>query len=164
MWNNIKSLLKSFIYAFNGIITAIKTQRNFRIHIIAAIYVFSFSMFYNFSVIEYVVLIFICALVLSLELINTALEHTVDICSPEYNMLAKIAKDCAAGAVLISAIGAVFIGILFFVDFEIIKSILFYYSNNCIALIGLIIYAIAATLFILSPQKNKKGKNNEYKN
>lgn len=158
MRNNIKSLLKSFIYAFSGIFTAIKTQRNFRIHTVATIYVFSASLFYNFSKIDYVVLILICALIMSLELINTALESVVDICSPEYSKLAKTAKDCAAGAVLVSAIGAIIIGICLFGDMNIIKSIFSYYSSHIPALIFLLISIIIAVIFIVYPLDKTKGK------
>ena len=158
MRNNIKSLLKAFTYAFIGIFTAIKTQRNFRIHTVATIYVFSASLFYNFSKIDYVVLILICALIMSLELINTALENVVDICSPEYSKLAKTAKDCAAGAVLVSAIGAIIIGICLFGDMNIIKSIFAYYSSHIPALIFLLISIIIAVIFIVYPFDKTKGK------
>lgn len=164
MWNNIKSLLKAFIYAFNGILTAIKTQRNFRIHIVITIYVFAASLFYNFSKLDYAVLTLICVIIMSLELINTALESVVDICSPEYSKLAKTAKDCAAGAVLISAIGAIFIGVCLFGDMNVIKSIFSYYRNHSPALIFLFISIVIAVFFIVYPFNKMKGKNNEYKN
>lgn len=158
MRNNIKALLKAFFYAFSGIFTAIKTQRNFRIHTVAAIYVFSASLFYNFSNLDYAVLILICVLILSLELINTALENVVDICSPKYNKLAKAAKDCVAGAVLISAIGAIFIGICFFGNMDVIKSIFFYYGNHIPAFIFLLISIVIAVIFIIYPFDKMKGK------
>lgn len=158
MRNNIKALLKAFIYAFSGIFTAIKTQRNFRIHTVATIYIFSASLFYNFSKIDYAVLILICALIMSLELINTALESVVDICSPEYSKLAKTTKDCAAGAVLMSAIGAIIIGICLFGDMNIIKSIFAYYSSHIPALIFLLISIIIAVIFIVYPFDKTKGK------
>lgn len=160
----MKAFLKSFIYAFHGIIAATKTQRNFRIHIIMMIYVTSFSFFYNLSNIEYMILILTFAMVVSLELVNTALENVVDLCSPEYNKLAKTGKDCAAGAVLIAAIGAVIIGIFIFADIDTIKMILNFYCNNYIALAGLIISVAVSVLFICCPFAKMKGKNNEYKN
>ena len=86
-----------------------------------------------------------------MELVNTAIEKTVDICSPQFNRLAKMAKDCAAAAVLISAIGAVIVGVLLFADTEIIKGILFFYSENLIALIGLLLFTALALLFIFIP-------------
>lgn len=160
----MKAFLKAFVYAFQGIIAAIKTQRNFRIHIIMMIYVTSFSFFYNLSKIEYMILILTFAMVVSLELVNTALENVVDLCSPEYNKLAKMGKDCAAGAVLIAAIGAVIIGIFMFADIDTIKIILNFYCDNPITLAGLIISAVISVLFICCPFAKMKGKKDEYKN
>lgn len=160
----MKSLLKSFVYAFHGIISTIKTQRNFRIHIIAAIYVTAFSLFYDFSKMEYIVLVLIFALVISLELVNTALENTVDLYSSEYDKLAEKAKDCAAGAVLTAAIGAVIIGVFLFADINAFKRILRFYCDNNIAFAGLILSIVAAVLFVFYPSGKMKGKNNGYKN
>ena len=160
----MKSFLKSFVYAFNGIISAMKTQRNFRIHIVAVIYTIAFSLFYDFSKIEYIMLLLTYVVVLSLELVNTALENAVNLCSTEYNKLAKTAKDCAAGAVLIAAIGAVIEGIFLFADITIFKVILNFYYNNYIALVGLIFFTVAAVVFIFYPDYKVKGKNNGYKN
>ncbi len=160
----MKALLKSFGYAFHGIISAIKTQRNFRIHIIAAIYVTVFSLFYDFGRTEYIVLILTFVLVISLELVNTALENAVDLCSPEYDKLAEKSKDCAAGAVLIAAIGAVIIGIFLFADINAFKRILMFYCDNNIAFAGLLLSIVAAVLFVFYPDGKMKGKNNGYKN
>jgi len=160
----MKSLLKSFVYAFNGIITAVKTQRNLRIHIAAVIYVTAFSFFYEFTKIEYSILILVYLIVISLELVNTALESVVDLCSPEYNKLAEIAKNCASGAVLIAAIGAVIIGVFLFGDISILKKILFYYCNNQMASIGLLFSIIIFVWFIFYPEYKMKGKNNGNKN
>lgn len=160
----MKALLKSFVYAFNGIISALKTQRNFRIHIVAAMYVTAFSLFYDFSKIEYIMLVLTFVIVISLELVNTALENAVDLCSIEYNKLAEKAKDCAAGAVLIAAIGAVVVGIFLFADINMLKTILNFYCNNYIALVGLILSVVLAIVFVFYPRGKVKGKNNGYKN
>lgn len=159
----MKSFLKSFVYAFKGIISAIKTQRNLRFHIVAMIYVIAFSLFYDLTKFEYMILILIFTLVISLELVNTALESAVDICSPEYNKLAEISKDCAAGAVLVSAIGAVFIAFFMFWDIEVLGAILNFYRNNLIALVGLIIFTILSVIFVYF-FNGTKGKENGYKN
>ena len=166
----MKSFLKAFVYAFQGIIAAIKTQRNFRIHLVAVIYVTAFSFFYNLSKSDYILLVLTFSLVTSLELVNTAVEAAVDICSPQYSKLAKIAKDTAAGAVLIAAIGAVVMGVILFWDINAFRQILTYYKSNFIALIGLLTATAAAMLFIVYPKKSDKQnserttKNNEYKN
>ena len=160
----MKSFFMSFAYAFRGIVSAIRTQRNFRCHIIAMIYVFAFSLFYDLTKYEYMILVLIIALVFSLELVNTALEKAIDICSPNYSKLAEISKDCAAGAVLVSAIGAVVIAIFIFADAEVFWSILSYYRSNLIALLGLVIFTIISVLFICYPFDKMKGKENGYKN
>lgn len=154
----MKSFFKSFAYAFRGIVSAIMTQRNFRFHIIVTICVIAFSLFYDLTKYEYMILVLIIALVISLELVNTALEKTVDICSPNYSKLAEISKNCAAGAVLVSAIGAVVIAIFIFADAEVFWSILSYYRSNLIALSGLVIFTIASVLFICYPFDKMKGK------
>lgn len=160
----MKKFLNGFKYAFNGIISAIKTQRNFRIHICVLIFVLSYSFFYKFNRIEYILLIITFSIVLSSELINTALEYTVNICSPEYNKLAKIAKDCAAGAVLITALGAIVIGIILFADFNVFRSIINYYCRNFLAFSGLILYVVASYFFIAYPSKHDERENNGNKN
>lgn len=160
----MKSFLKSFVYAFNGIISALKTQRNFRIHIVAVIYTIAFSLFYDFSKTEYIMLTLTFVIVISLELVNTALENAVDLCSPEYDKLAEKAKDCAAGAVLIAAIGAVIEGVFLFADVNTFKIIINFYCNNYIALIGLAIFSVTAIVFVFYPNGKMKGKNNGYKN
>ena len=96
----MKKFFKAFVYAWQGVLHAVKTQRNFRFHIVAAVYVTVFSFFYGFTRNEYVLLMLTFSTVVSAELINTAVEAAVDLCSPEQHKLAKIAKDAAAGAVL----------------------------------------------------------------
>jgi len=107
-------MIKSFINAFRGIFHAIRHERNMKIHIIAAIAVNFMAWRCGFDRVEWAVLILTCALVMSLEVINTAIERLVDKLSPEQSPLAKAAKDCAAGAVLIAAIAAVIIAVILF--------------------------------------------------
>lgn len=149
--NKIISLIKSFKYAFSGIWFAIKTQRNMRIHIIATIYVLFFSRYYNLSKTEYAVLFLTIALVISCEMINTAIELSVNIKTKEQNYFAGKTKDVSAGAVLVSAIFAVFIGFALFFDCDIIKNILSGFIHNPKMLIALIISLIASVLFIFLP-------------
>ena len=108
--------IKSFIYALNGIKYGFKTQYNLRFHFLAVIVVFIFAYILDVSVTELAVLTLTCSLVISLELINTAIENLVDIYSGnEFLLPAKYAKDTAAGAVLIAATGAFVIGLLILV-------------------------------------------------
>jgi diacylglycerol kinase len=109
-------LTQSFRCAISGIAAAINTERNFRIHLVATVYVLFFSTFYDFTRGEYILLIVLSAGVLAAELLNTAVEHVVNLMVQKYDLHAKIAKDTAAGGVLIMAAAAVTAGILLFWD------------------------------------------------
>ena len=104
----------SFKYAFEGIITTIKEERNMFIHFLIAIIVVITGIYVRLSLNEWFICLLLFALVFSLELINTAIENTVDLVTTKKNKKAKIAKDAAAGAVLIVAIFASIIGIIIF--------------------------------------------------
>ena len=104
----------SFKYAFEGIITTIKEERNMFIHFLIAIIVVITGIYVRLSLNEWFICLLLFALVFSLELINTAIENTVDLVTTKKNKKAKLAKDAAAGAVLIAAIFASIIGIIIF--------------------------------------------------
>ncbi|UII54915.1 diacylglycerol kinase family protein [Cytobacillus spongiae] len=107
--------LRSFSFAYEGIKTAIKNERNLQIHFIVSVLVIVFGIIYSISMTEWV---FICMLiggVISLELLNSAIERVVDLVTDEYHPLAKQAKDIAAGAVLIYAILSVIVGGIIFI-------------------------------------------------
>jgi diacylglycerol kinase (ATP) len=104
------NLLLSFKYASQGVSYAFQTQRNFRIHLIIGAIALSLSLYFHLSAVTCSIISLTIALVLVLELLNTALEAVVDLTvGREFHQLAKIAKDCAAGAVLIAAIAALLI-------------------------------------------------------
>lgn len=108
-------LYKSFGYAFHGIFNTIRTERNIKIHCAAAILVTIFGIWLQISKTEWMICFILFGLILALELVNTAVEATVDLFTEERKPLAKKAKDAAAGAVLIVAIFAAVIGILIFI-------------------------------------------------
>jgi len=111
-----KNLIDSFNYAIDGIFYAFKTQRNMKIHFVLAIIVLVFSLFFNLSKLEFIEVVFAIAFVLIAEMVNTAIETTVDMMTDKFHPLAKIAKNVAAGAVLISAVNALIIAYLIFFD------------------------------------------------
>ena len=111
----MKKLLKSFKYAFDGIFTGIKEEQNMKIHIAIMILVIIFGIMLKISKMEWIICIILFGLVISMELINTAIENTVDLVTKEKNEQAKIAKYVAAGAVLVSAIASAIIGLIIFV-------------------------------------------------
>jgi diacylglycerol kinase (ATP) len=104
------NLLLSFKYAWQGVTYAFRTQRNFRIHLIIGAIALGLSIYFRLSAVACSIISLTISLVLVLELLNTALEAVVDLTvGREFHQLAKIAKDCAAGAVLIAAIAALII-------------------------------------------------------
>ena len=111
----MKKLIKSFKYAIEGIITGIKQERNMKIHIIIMILVIIFGIILKISKIEWIICIILFGFVISLELVNTAIENTVDLVTLEKKTKAKIAKDVAAGSVLVSAITSIIIGLIIFI-------------------------------------------------
>ena len=109
-----RSLLWSFDYAIRGIVYAIRTQRNMRLHMIAAASVIVLALMLRVSGLELIALLFAIGLVLVAELVNTAVEAAVDLAVETFDPLAAVAKDVAAGAVLVAAITAVAVGYVVF--------------------------------------------------
>ena len=109
-----KPLLKTLSYGFNGILYTLKHERNMVIHFLVMILVIIAGIVFEITFVEWGVCFVLFALVLSLELMNTALENVVDLVTEEKKAKAKVAKDAAAGAVLVAAIFAVIIGISIF--------------------------------------------------
>ncbi|KZN96284.1 MAG: diacylglycerol kinase family protein [Bacillaceae bacterium] len=110
----MKTLLKSFYFAVQGIAAAFQSERNFRIHVTAAIIVIAAGLFFNISLIEWIVILLLIGGMLALELVNTAIERIADAVSKEFHPLLKTAKDAAAGAVLVYAAVSVVIGFIIF--------------------------------------------------
>lgn len=104
----------SFKHAFEGIGVAFRTQPNFRIHLLAATSVLAAGYFYNLSPTEWLILILTMAMVIITELINTAIEATVDLLTDQHHHYAKVAKDVAAGAVLLAAATSIIVGAFIF--------------------------------------------------
>ena len=107
-------LRKTFGYAFEGILTGIRKERNMRIHTVVMILVVFFGTVLGLSATEWCICLVLFGLVMALELVNTAVEAVVDLVTEERKPLAKIAKDTAAGAVLIAAIMAAVSGCIIF--------------------------------------------------
>ncbi|HEY5540430.1 MAG TPA: diacylglycerol kinase [Coriobacteriia bacterium] len=107
-----RSILWSFNYAIAGVVYALRTQRNMRIHVAAALLTLIAALVLNVSTMGIVVIVFAISLVFVTELINTAIEAAVDVATDTYDPLAKIAKDVAASAVLIAATNALVVAYL----------------------------------------------------
>jgi diacylglycerol kinase (ATP) len=112
---NLKERLRSFGNAFSGIGSMIKTEYNFRIHILILLLVVISGFLLSISPAEWIMLVIVSGIVLSAECLNTAVEYLSDIVSPGYNEKIKRVKDVAAAGVLLSAIAAIITGLLIFV-------------------------------------------------
>ncbi len=109
-----RSLLESFNFAFEGIIHVMRAERNLRIHFAIAVGVIVAAVAFDVTRMELIALLLAITLVLIAEMLNSALEAVVDLVTPSFEPFAKIAKDVAAGAVLIATMAAVAIGYLVF--------------------------------------------------
>ena len=108
-------LYKSFGYAFAGIFAVVTKERNMKIHCVAAVLVVIAGVILKISAIEWCICMVLFGLVMALEHVNTAVEAVVDLVTEERKPLAKLAKDAAAGAVLIAAIMAAIAGMIIFI-------------------------------------------------
>src|SRR5579859_7231678 len=106
----------SFHYAFSGILYATRTQPNMRIHLILGAAVLLATLYLRLQRVYVVCIIVLVGFVIALELLNTAIESVVDLMTVAHHPLAKIAKDTAAGAVLMSSAAAVIVGYLVFYE------------------------------------------------
>ncbi|MFD1705442.1 diacylglycerol kinase family protein [Siminovitchia sediminis] len=111
---SLRRLAKSFTYAFQGILYAIKNEKNFQIHVLAALAVMVCGILLQLNKIEWLFIIICIFGMFSLELMNTAIERAVDHHSKEISPVAKQAKDLAAGAVLVYALMSIVIGSVIF--------------------------------------------------
>ena len=111
-----KNYLDSWKNAFNGIWYVIKTGTNSKVQIVVSIVVIALGFLFKVSITDWLFLTFAIMIVFIAETVNTAIEETVNLVTKEYNPIAKIAKDVAAGAVVLSAINSVIIAILIIVS------------------------------------------------
>lgn len=107
-------LYKSFGFAFEGIFAVVKKERNMQIHCCMMVLVILAGLFFQISAVELCICFVLFGLIMSLELVNTAVESVVDLVTEERRPLAKLAKDAAAGAVLIASIMAAVAGLIIF--------------------------------------------------
>ena len=111
----VKRFFRSFRYAMDGLKYAFKFEQNLTVHILATLAVIVLGVTFSIEPYEWMMCVLAIGLVIATELINTSIEATIDLVSPEYNKLAKTAKDTASSAVLIFAIAALIIGLIIFV-------------------------------------------------
>ncbi|NPV90243.1 MAG: diacylglycerol kinase family protein [Firmicutes bacterium] len=109
---NAKRFSRSVGYALRGLAYGIRVEKHFRVHLIIAVLVIGCGVWLGIGIQQWTVISLCIALVLVSELVNTAVERVVDLATTEYHPLAEAAKNVAAGAVLLAALGAVVCGVL----------------------------------------------------
>jgi diacylglycerol kinase (ATP) len=148
--------------AVNGIIYAATTQRNIRIQLVLAVIIMMLSLFYGLNTTEFLCLVFAVFMVIFAEMINTAIETVVDLFVDVYHPKAKIAKDVAAGAVVLAACNALVVGYFIFFNKENIKAISDSIFNNMVkspthlAFVAILLVIIAVIAIKASCSRKKQ--------
>lgn len=155
---SIKKLLKSFKYAFSGIVTAIKNEQNMRIHFVVGNLIIPFAYFFGISKAEWAMLVLAIGFVFFAELINTAVESLADAVTKEKNEYIKCAKDVAAGAVVISAITAICVGIALFGNAERIAETLVYIVTHIESIVIFLCLFIIDIILLFLKGKSYDGQ------
>ena len=111
-----RKIIETFNCAIDGVIYTLKSERNMKIHYFIGLIILFLSLFFDLSRLEMISLFFAISLVVISEMINTAIEKSIDLFTKEYSEFAKIAKDVAAGAVLIASLNSIVVGYIIFFD------------------------------------------------
>ena len=159
----MRKFLKCFVYASKGIVYCLCNERNLRFHLCFALYLFGFLTafdFFDVSRTQFAILTLSCALVVALEVVNTAVEKAVDVATSEINELARIAKDASAGAVFISAIASVVVGLYILWQPDAFSTMFDFYKQNLWVLAVFIISLVFSAIFVFAgPLKIKNFFN-----
>lgn len=147
----VYSIIRSFRYAIAGLSYALKTQRNMRIHFSAGAFAVAFAYFYGFTAVEWVALMFTITFVIVCEMFNTAIENAVNVATSTYHHNAKIAKDVAAGAVMMSALLALAVAARLFFDVSKLVAACVKILSNGWYICGFLIGAVLSVWWILLP-------------
>lgn len=163
--------LKSFKYAYRGIVYCINNERNMRIHTVIAAYVFAFSFFFPMSRGRYAVLFLTFAVVFMAELFNTVAEELSDMTAASFNPVVRIVKDMASGAVLVSAVFAVGVGVCLFWYPGVFGRILLCFSERPVRFVPLaavtaacVVYVVKGPLGIRDFFRQERNKNKGERN
>ena len=157
----MKAFLKGFTYAFRGVGYCFKHERNFRFHISLFSYMLFFLLYYDFFTVsktQWAVLLMMSSAVISGELINTGIEKAADAVTLNHNKFIKAAKDAAAGAVLVTAVFSVAVGICILYQPEAFEKLFSYYRANPLYFVILLITLCADAVFIFYDSIFKKRK------
>lgn len=114
---SLRARARSFRYAFNGILTLVRSEHNARIHLVATVLVVAAGFIFSITPMQWVAVILCISAVFSLEAVNSAVEALADLVSPDYHPLVKKAKDVASAAVLIAAMASVIVAGIIFIPY-----------------------------------------------
>jgi len=158
----LKALLRSFGYAFRGLYRAVRTERNLRIHLAFMAYMYGFLLlpdWFSVSPVQWALLLLANALVVAAELFNTAIEAVVDLAAQgRYHRHAAVAKDTAAGGVLVCAVFAVAVGVAVLWQPEAFRKMGAYYGSHP-AMIGLLAISLGATAAFIFSSRSPWERN-----
>ena len=154
-----RSLLDSFNYAFEGIVYALKTQPNMRIHFLLTTAVLLASLIFKLTKLEILILFLTISFVIVSEMINTAIEATIDLITQDYHPIAAIAKNVAAGAVLVAATMSVIVGyLIFYQKFDVTIPRVIENLKRAPAYLSLVAILLTITLVIVGKAFTKRGR------
>ncbi len=164
----MKAFIKGFGYAFKGIAYGIMNERNFRFHLSVFVYMMFFLMNYDFFDVnktEFALLLMMSSLVMAGELLNSGVENAANAATLEHNEYVKIAKDAAAGGVLVMSIFSVIIGIVILYQPVAFEKMFAYFLNNPVYIAVLAVTLVLDGIFILAGPKKiynfLRGKKND---
>lgn len=153
---------RGFVYALNGIRAAIQEERNFRFHLCAAVYAYAAAFLAGLDAVGYALLALCVFAVMAMELMNSAIERAVDKPDTEHWWSAGAAKDMAAGGVLITAIGALCVGVCLFANEHALKAIWRGVTTSPLTILLWIASLVAAYLFTFRYGNTKEKGNTQH--
>lgn len=156
---DLKSLFRSFVYAFKGVFWMLTHERNFRVHITCLVYMFYYLLRYDFFTVtrtDFAILLLASGLVIGGEMLNTGIEKADDSVSKEKRKTIAISKDVSAGAVLVFAIFAVLCGIAILFQPQAFEALFNHYVQSPINIVWFVLSVVVATLFIFKHDAKKK--------
>jgi diacylglycerol kinase len=160
MSSGFRKWRRSFRYAYEGIKYALDTQRNMKFHFCVAFLVLLAALFIHLSKTDILFILLAVTLMIVTELINTAVEKTVDLAMPERHPLAKIAKDVAAASVLVSAVFAVVVGMVVFYEpiDQLLRDARLQETPLSAGTIWILIALVVLTVIVIETRFSDKGK------
>ncbi len=155
-----KNLRESFLFAFHGLVYALETQRNMRLHLFSATLVMGLGWLLELPRREFIAVLTAIMVVMVAEMVNTAIEAAVDLASPDLHPLAQTAKDVAAGAVLLAAIGAALLGVWVFLPRlgKIGQDFMVRWNHTPSATVAVLLVLIAVLGLVVWIPKSQRGR------